>query len=197
MLRLRPAPPRRRLALIAAVASLSPQLDALGIRPLVAGDAAERYALVRANPDLEEWMPWAAEQDLAATARFVAAAEKQLREDDGFQAAIAPEGKIVGVVGFHSVDRVNRNTSIGYWLAAPARGRGVMTTAVRALVDHAFGEWGLHRIEVHCAPDNHRSRAVPERLGFREEARLRETELVGGRYIDSVVYGLLAGEWEA
>ncbi len=58
----------------------------------------------------------------------------------------------------------------------------------------AFDEWNLHRIEIHCAPANHRSRAIPERLGFREEATLRETELVGGRYLDSVVYGLLEGE---
>jgi ribosomal-protein-serine acetyltransferase len=177
--------------------SLSPQLDALGIRPLRADDAAELYALIEANPDLKEWMPWAAEQDLAATERFLADAERQLRENNGFQAAIAPEGPIVGVVGFHSVDWVNRNTSLGYWLAASARGRGVMTTAVRALVDHAFDEWKLHRLEIHCAPDNLPSRAIPERLGFREEAHLRETELVAGRYLDSVIYGLLEREWDS
>jgi ribosomal-protein-serine acetyltransferase len=70
-----------------------------------------------------------------------------------------------------------------------------MTTVVRALVDHVFYEWELHRLEIHCAPDNHRSRAIPERLGFREEALLRETELIQGRYVDSVVYGLLEEEW--
>lgn len=172
-----------------------PRLLALGLRPLEAGDAAELYALVKANPDLEEWMPWAAEQDLAATERFIAAAEEQLREGKGFQAAIEPEEGIVGVVGLHEIDWVNRNTSIGYWLAEGARGRGVMTNAVRALLDHAFRELELHRIEIHCAPENRPSRAIPERLGFREEARLRDTERVGGRYLDSVIYGLLAEEW--
>ena len=174
---------------------LSPKLDSLGVRPLEDEDAAELYALVEANPDLKEWMPWAAEQDLAATERFIADAETQLVGEDGFQAAIEPEGEIVGVVGFHKIDWVNRNTSLGYWLASTARGKGIMTTAVRALLDHAFYEWELHRVEIHCAPDNRPSRAIPERLGFREEAHLRETELVGGRYLDSVVYGLLEGEW--
>lgn len=173
----------------------SPTLVTLGIRPLEDGDAAELYALVKTNPDLEEWMPWAAEQDLVATERFIADAEKQLRDGKGFQAAIEPHEGIVGVVGLHTIDWVNRNTSIGYWLAAGARGRGVMTDAVRAVLDHAFGELELHRIEIHCAPENRPSRAIPERLGFREEARLRETELVGDRYLDSVVYGMLAGEW--
>jgi len=177
---------------------LSPRLDSLGVRPLESEDAAELHALVEANrAHLARWMPWAAEQDRDGTERFLAEAEAQLARDDGFQARIAPEGEIVGVAGFHSVDWVNRNTSLGYWLAAEAQGKGTMTAVVSALLDHAFYEWELHRVEIHCAPENARSRAIPERLGFREEARLREAELVGRSYLDSVVYGLLEEEWRA
>jgi ribosomal-protein-serine acetyltransferase len=176
--------------------TLSPRLTELGARPVEAADAAELYALIDANRTyLVQWLPWAAEQDLAATERFIAEAEAQLARNDGFQAVIVPQGEIVGVAGFHSIDWTNRNTSIGYWLAENAQGKGTMTAAVRALVDHAFAEWKLHRIEIRCAPDNHRSRAIPERLRFREEAVLQETELVGGRYLDSVVYGMLEGAW--
>jgi ribosomal-protein-serine acetyltransferase len=175
---------------------LSPKLDALGVRPLEACDAAALYALIEANRErLACWMPWAAEQDLAGTERFIDEAEEQLVQENGFQAKIEVEGEIVGTVGFHRIDWVNRNTSIGYWLAEHAEGRGTMTGVVRALLDHAYYEWELHRVEIRCAPDNHRSRAIPERLGFREEAHLRETELVDGRYLDSVVYGLLGEEW--
>jgi len=175
---------------------LSANLDTLGVRPVQAGDAAELYALIEANRGrLAQWMPWAAGQDLTGTERFIAEAEEQLAEGNGFQAKIEAEGEIVGTVGFHKVDWVNRNTSIGYWLAERAEGKGTMTGVVRALLDHAFYEWELHRVEIHCAPDNHRSRAIPERLGFREEALLRETERVGGRYLDSVVYGLLRRDW--
>jgi ribosomal-protein-serine acetyltransferase len=176
---------------------LSPRLDSLGVRPLETEDAAELHRLVEANrAHLARWMPWAAGQDRDGTERFLAEAEAQHARDDGFQARIAPHGEIVGVVGFHSVDWVNRNTSLGYWLAADAQGAGTMTTVVSALLDHAFYEWELHRVEIHCAPENARSRAIPERLGFREEARLRETELVGGQYLDSLVYGMLEEEWE-
>lgn len=175
--------------------TLSPRLSELGVRPVEAADAPELYALIEANREyLARWLPWAAGQDLAATEQFIAESEAQLARNDGFQAVIAPQGEIVGVAGFHSIDWTNRNTSIGYWLAEDAQGKGTMTTVVSALVDHAFTEWSLHRVEIHCAPENHRSRAIPERLGFREEAVLRETELVGGRYLDSVVYGLLEGE---
>ncbi|HEU5106471.1 MAG TPA: GNAT family protein [Solirubrobacterales bacterium] len=175
---------------------LSPKLDSLGVRPLESEDAAELHALVEANrPYLARWMPWAADQDLAGTERFLAVAEEQFARDDGFQAAIEPEGELIGVAGFHAIDWINRNTSLGYWLAEDAQGQGTMTAVVSALLDHAFYEWELHRVEIHCAPENLRSRAIPERLGFREEARLRETELVNGGYLDSVVYGKLEGEW--
>lgn len=175
---------------------LSPKLDALGLRPLEAADAAELYAVVEANRDhLARWMPWAAGQDLAATEKFIAETEAQQAREDGFQAAIAPEGQIIGVAGFHSIDWINRNTSIGYWLAEHAQGKGMMTAVVRALVDHAFTEWNLHRIEIHCAPANRRSRAIPERLGFREEGTLRDTELINRQYLDSVVYAVLEEEW--
>jgi ribosomal-protein-serine acetyltransferase len=175
---------------------LSPRLDSLGVRPLETEDGAELHALVEANrAHLAHWLPWAAGQAREGTERFLAEAEAQLARDDGFQARIAPAGRIVGVVGFHSVDWINRNTSLGYWLGADAQGRGTMTAVVGALLDHAFYEWELHRVEIHCAPENSRSRAIPERLGFREEARLREAELIGDRYLDSVVYGLLEEEW--
>jgi len=175
---------------------LSAGLDQLGVRPLEAEDAPQLYALIEANREhLARWMPWAPDQDLRGTEAFIAEAEEQLAGENGFQAKIEPEGEIVGVVGFHKIDWVNRNTSLGYWLAEAAQGRGTMTTVVRAVLDYAFYEWELHRVEIDCAPENRRSRAIPERLGFREEGVLREAELVGGRYLDSVVYGMLDQEW--
>lgn len=71
-----------------------------------------------------------------------------------------------------------------------------MTRAVHARVDHALSVWELNRIEIRTAPDNIRSRAIPQRLGFRGEGTLRQAERVGARYLDSVVHSLLAAEWQ-
>jgi ribosomal-protein-serine acetyltransferase len=71
-----------------------------------------------------------------------------------------------------------------------------VTRACRALIAHAFGELGVHRVTIRVAPDNVRSRAIPERLGFTKEATLREAGRTDGRgYVDLVVYGLLDREW--
>jgi ribosomal-protein-serine acetyltransferase len=67
-----------------------------------------------------------------------------------------------------------------------------MTRAVRAVVEHAFKDLGLHRVEIRCAVGNARSRAIPERLGFRQEGVLRDAEHVLGRRLDVVLYSRLA-----
>ena len=53
----------------------------------------------------------------------------------------------------------------------------------------------LNRVQLQSEPENVKSRAVAERLGFTQEGILREAELLHGRYVDSVVYGILASEW--
>jgi ribosomal-protein-serine acetyltransferase len=141
-------------------------------------------------------MPWPADQTLEGTLQFIRLARRQFADSNGFQAAIERDGEIVGVVGYHAVDWANRTTSIGYWLAAERQGNGIMTGAVRALVDHAFSIWKLNRVEIRAAPGNARSRAIPERLGFTEEGTLRGVERVGDRQLDNVVYSVLASEWE-
>ena len=105
------------------------------------------------------------------------------------------EGALAGTVGFHRIDRANLTTSIGYWLAAPYEGRGLMTAAVEALVTHAFEVWGLHRVELRIAPANERSRALAARLGFTEEGVMRGAERFGDDHRDLIMHSLLAPEW--
>jgi ribosomal-protein-serine acetyltransferase len=168
------------------------------LRLLEECDADELYAVIDANREhLEPWMPWVEhEHEPADVLPFIRATRRQIADNDGLQTAIVdPEGRIVGMVGVHNVDWPNRKTSIGYWLARGEQGRGTMTAAVRAYVNHAFATWKLNRIMIQAAVENTRSRAIPERLGFREEGILREVERVGARVLDGVLYALLAADW--
>jgi ribosomal-protein-serine acetyltransferase len=166
------------------------------LRLLDESDAGELHAVIDANRAyLARWMPWAAGQTLEDTSAFIQRTREQLTNNQGFQAAIVERGRIVGVAGFHGVDWQHRSTSLGYWLAKSAQGRGTMTRAVHALVDHAFVTWQLHRVEIRAGIDNARSRAIPERLRFKEAAVLPDAERVGERLIDQVVYAVLAAEW--
>jgi ribosomal-protein-serine acetyltransferase len=102
------------------------------------------------------------------------------------------EKQIGGVIGFHRIDWSNRTTSLGYWLGEAWQGEGRMTGAVRLLTEHALEAWELNRVEIRAAVDNRRSRAIPERLGFLEEATMREVERVGERHLDCVVYSAVS-----
>ena len=168
------------------------------LRLLEEADADELYALVDANREyLARWMPWAASQTLEGTLEFIRGSRKQLADNLGFQVAVVDGGRIVGVVGFHRVDWVNRSTSIGYWIAESSQRRGTVTRAVRALTEHAFRSWKMNRVEIQVGLENVRSRAIPVRLGFAQEGVLRQSERVGDCYVDHVVYAMLAADWDA
>jgi ribosomal-protein-serine acetyltransferase len=168
------------------------------LRLLEESDAEGLYATVAANREhLARWLPWAAGQTLEGTLAFIRSTRRQLANNDGFQTAIVEDGRIIGMVGFHGVSWARRSTSIGYWLAEGAQRRGIMTSAVRALAHHAFTVWQLNRVEIRAAVGNKRSRLIPERLGFRREGVLPKAELVGDRYVDHVVYAMLAGDWRS
>jgi ribosomal-protein-serine acetyltransferase len=168
------------------------------LRLLEEADARELHALIEANRAyLAPWLPWAAGQTFDDTVEFIRGTQSQARANEGFQAAIVTEQGIVGVIGYVNLDWGNRSTRVGYWLDEEQQGRGTMTAAVRLLVDRALTVWRLNRVEIIVATENRRSRAIPERLGFREEGTLRQFQLVGGRYLDCVSYSMLAADWRA
>jgi ribosomal-protein-serine acetyltransferase len=172
--------------------------DDAELRLWEASDSAELTALIAANREhLARWMPWAETHGFDDAVDHLEEKRLQVEANDGFEAAVVLAGRVAGVTGFHAVDWINRSTSIGYWLAADAEGRGLMTAAVTALLDHAFFEWDLHRVIIEVVVGNERSQAIPERLGFRQEAILREAKLVGGRHQDTRLYAMLAPDWAA
>ncbi len=165
--------------------------------PLALEDADELFSLTDANRGhLRRWLPWLdSVREVDDTRTFIRAAQAQAARNDGVQLALHVDGRIAGMVGQHHVDWRNRSTSLGYWIGEAWQGRGLATTACRALIAQAFGSRGLNRVEIRCAADNHRSRAVAQRLGLREEGRLRDAEWLYDHFVDHVVYGVLAREW--
>jgi len=94
-----------------------------------------------------------------------------------------------------SIDAGSRSAEVGYWIDGGLEGRGLVTRTVSALLDHAFGPLGLHRVALATYAANHRSRALAERLGFTREGVLRQVNPTPDGFDDEVIYGLLADEW--
>ena len=100
------------------------------------------------------------------------------------------------VVGSISLTDIRRGPlqcgELGFGLDAHHQGLGLMTEAVRAVCDHAFGALGLHRVQANHLPDNHRSASVLRRVGFEQEGVARESVLIEGRWRDHVLTARLA-----
>jgi ribosomal-protein-serine acetyltransferase len=178
---------------------LSYQVDEnLELRLAQERNAEEAFKVVRANlSHLKPWMPWATDNYSVESAReFYKKSLQQFADNEAMALNIVYRGKIVGGIGFNVFDWQNRQTEIGYWLAANQTGRGIMTKCCRVLINYAFGELLLNRIVIRCATENDKSRGIPERLGFTEEGILRQDEKIGDIFHDIVVYSILAEEWE-
>lgn len=174
-----------------------PVNDHIFLKLLELQDAPALYDLIDSGREyLREWLPWVDQtRQVEDTARFIQTALGQFAASNGFQAGILYQGQLAGVVGFHQIDWHNRNTALGYWLGATYQGRGIMTAAVQAMVDIAFNEYHLHRVEIQAAVTNRKSRAIPERLGFTQEGVIRQAERLLDRFVDHAVYGMLAPDW--
>lgn len=102
------------------------------------------------------------------------------------------KGELIGGVGADSLDPgTTHKAEIGYWLAKPFWGQGIMTDAVRAYVSYAFGELQLERLTAHTFESNVASARVLEKNGFQLEGRLRKHLSKDGELIDARFYGLL------
>jgi len=159
--------------------------------------ADELFDLVDDNREyLKQWLPWLDNNRyFQNTIDFIKISQIQYERNETVQFALLYKGKVTGVVGFHRIDWLNRSTSIGYWLGEQYQGKGLITKSCSKVLDYSFGRMGLNRIEIRCATENLKSRAIPKRLGFKEEGLIREAEWLYDHFVDHVVYGMLESEW--
>lgn len=167
------------------------------LKPLEMHDAPAFFKLIeQSKAHLRPWMPWTEfTNEVKDTENFIRSTMEQIGRNDGFQVGIWSDGKAAGVIGFHRVDWTNKATSIGYWLGNDFVGKGLMTKAGAALIEHAFVAYQLERIELRASTQNEKSQLVAERLGFTKEGIARRAELVNGQFHDHIVYSLLKEEW--
>lgn len=145
---------------------------------------------------LRPWMPWAWAEptDLGAKAQLLRRFRGQFDLDQDYVYGILdPEEELVmGGCGLHLRAGANAR-EIGYWIRAGRTGRGLATEAAAALTRVAFEVDQIDRLEIHCAPDNASSAAVPRKLGFLHEATLRNRTITGdGRPRDTMIWSMFA-----
>ena len=168
------------------------------LRPLEPWQAGEFLAhMDRARSNTDPWIPWAARStDLASARRTLQGYADKQAADAGRIFGIWLDGTLVGGTMFPHFEPADGVCEIGVWCEAAAQGRGLITAAVRRLIDYALIERGLYRVEWINSTVNLRSRAVAQRVGMQLDGVLRGYMEFHGRRQDAEIWSMLAPEWQ-
>ena len=151
------------------------------------------------DPRCLRYYPWADRTETGARAfvqMFLEQQRKQARRRFQLAVTLHSDGRLIGNCGIRRKPDNDWYAGIGYELAPDCWGQGFATEAARAMVKFGFRDLGLHRISSWCIADNTASARVLERLGFRQEGRLRRNEYFKRRWRDTLLYALLVDEWK-
>lgn len=170
-------------------------------RPAQTKDWAEWSELrEQSRAFLTPWEPtWPA--DALTRSSFLRRLRRQIaewRDDEGysFLAFDRASDALVGGIGLSNVRRgVAQTATLGYWVGAPFARQGYIGEATRLVVEFAFNQLGLHRVEAACLPTNQPSRGLLEKTGFQHEGYARGYLRIDGAWRDHVLYAVLRTDW--
>lgn len=175
------------------------ETERLVLRALAEGDAEAFFPWV-SDPELPREMTWEAHTSIDETIGWLRGHVEARAAGAAMAWAIVHEGVPMGVIGLHGITyamraiRVDRAV-LGYWIAAPLRGRGLMVEAARAVTGFGFERMRLRKIQVGCFEGNRASQGVIEKVGFRFLAVEKDFAYRDGRWRDQRSYELTAPEW--
>jgi len=151
---------------------------------------------------LEPWEPLRSEPYFTETFWRIRLPQdlREYEQDRALRLFLFPReapGEVAGAANFTNIVRGTFQACyLGYALAEKYVGRGFMTEALQAALEHVFGVMRLHRVMANHLPENHRSAAVLRRLGFLVEGVARDYLLIAGRWRDHVLTSRIAPHWQ-
>lgn len=113
----------------------------------------------------------------------------------GFLVFRRADDALIGGVSLANIRRgVAQTASLGYWIGEPFARKGFMTEALTAVLDFAFHQLGLHRVEAACLPNNAASKALLGKVGFTEEGYARHFLRINGKWQDHLLFAILCDD---
>jgi RimJ/RimL family protein N-acetyltransferase len=170
--------------------------DAISIRPYQVDDASALYeAAVESVRDVRPFMPW------CRPGLTVEEARRWIKSQiSAFEARIAfdfvilsADRRFLGGCGLNQIDNVNRRANLGYWVRSSATRQGVATTAIRQLVQWAFTNTDLVRLELVVSTQNVASLRAAQKSGAAREGILKKRLLLHGTAHDAVMLSFVRG----
>lgn len=135
--------------------------------------------------------------DLSQAESFITETRRGFKDGSLLEWGVVEQSgmNLIGTCAYSSLDDGHHRAEIGFALHRDWWGKGLMNELLHCFIPFGFDRIGLHRIEADVDPRNTRSRNLLERFGFIQEGHLRQRYYLNGEYHDSVIYGLLKGEF--
>jgi ribosomal-protein-serine acetyltransferase len=139
---------------------------------------------------LREWLPFVdISHDVSHTRSFI---ENYLNSDRlDLTSVIFYDDLLVGIIALKETDVDNKKTEIGYWISQHYQHKGIVSNACRKLIEYAFEELYMNRIQIKTATGNIKSQHIAKRLDFKLEGKERDGELHTRGFVDLNIYSLL------
>ena len=158
-------------------------------------DTHELFSLIEECRNyLRPWLFWV---DATRSPEDIQSALDRITNPIEQPLGIFHRNKLAGLISVKHFDEANFSCEIGYWLAEKYQGNSIMFSACKMLINYLFRESAVNRIEIGVATNNHRSRNIPEKLGFFEEGIKRCAVYINDGFQDYVIYSLLKKDWNS
>ncbi|WP_020660662.1 GNAT family N-acetyltransferase [Amycolatopsis benzoatilytica] len=155
----------------------------------------------QSRADVARYLYWGPRSRAESAAALAKRIHSSTLSEEGQLLAVAVElaetGQLIGDLNLEYLSAEHRCGEIGFVFHPDHHGKGLAREAARELLRLGFEDLGLHRVIGRCDGRNTASATLMERLGMRQEAHLRENEIVKGVWTDELVYAMLEDEWKA
>jgi [ribosomal protein S5]-alanine N-acetyltransferase len=173
----------------------------LVLRPLVVADAGDVF-LFCSNPRMTLYTLWRTHETIDDSIVFLndyrlARYANRVPDPLGVVLKADPTHSVIGTIGCFWASQADGVMELGYNLAEPYWGRGIIVDAASALLEHVFREYQVERIQARVLGGNAASARVAQKLGMNFEGTLRSALVVRESRVDVEYYALLRAQWQA
>lgn len=167
------------------------------LRPVRMSDASDLYEYSK-DPEVARHVLWDAHRSIHQTRAYVRFLLRQYRTGapSTFVIVLRENQKVIGTIGFMWAQPENRSAEVGYSLSREYWNRGMMTEALRCILEFGFEKLGLNRIEAQHECDNPASGKVMLNVGMKHEGTLRQRLYNKGRFSDIQLYAILREDFK-
>lgn len=182
------------LAPLANLPSL--ESERLILRRLCMRDAPDIYDYSR-DPEVARHVLWTAHTSPSESRSYIRYMLRRYRlgEPSSWGIVLRRENRVIGTIGFMWIQEENASAEVGYSLGRAYWNQGIMTEALRLILDFGFKSLKLNRIEAQHEVDNPASGAVMRKAGMTYEGTLRQRLCNKGKFVDVALYAALRAEY--